>query len=671
MNSKWVEAQITVFAALIYSVVVSLIVTTVNSAAFSVGFLNADLVSYAGVESEFSQYFRPLADNFNVFGLEIIDHMDQELEGFMQRSLDDDTSLMPVKLSGVTINNSTRLTDNCGLPIKEQVVKYMKYSSVSELVNMLLGNEEYRKKCEVVQELSDKLLDTADILIEMDKNLVNAVERLDGLAVNNGTFAVKYDFPVYSGDTFLKMGIHYEDSEKLGILDGRVYAAVHKKCQSMSSILIQIQMSGNDSSARNAKCDQLSTLALDCRIAGLMVIDYCRKYLKNKDRLKNSVVNFQNEVEASKSTIGQEAYDGLMSEAKELEQFAKGQKKLLFDPDKMIAAVSRNNQTLQVIEDLAKGLKYDDDNENKILNELWNLLENYDFADMVVDYSEVKFVKDSGIFSVIKGLKGSMGKSMFGIITQGLSISKEKVNTSTLAMNKYSRDKDRVAADNTSMLEKALFIDYLRTHFDCFSSEDYKDGGFNYDLEFIYGGNDSDEDNLKTVITDMVNLREAGNLVCILTDVEKKREANAIATALLGFTGSTAIIKLGQYLLLTAWSYAESIMDVKRLVNGEKLELMKSRADWKMTLQRLLAADFTYVADNRKTGLDYKTHLLMLMMLEKEGRLYYATMAGMEIRLIALGFGEFRMENFLYGMNGQIEFLIRNQVYKKEFGYRY
>lgn len=296
---------------------------------------------------------------------------------------------------------------------------------------------------------------------------------------------------------------------------------------------------------------------------------------------------------------------------------------------------------------------------------------NYDFSDMVVDYSDVKFIKDSGVFSVISGLKKNFGKGLMTVITEGLPISKEKFDISSLAISKYSRDKDKIAGNNTSLIDKALFVDYLRNHFDCFSKNDFNDGGLKYDLEFIYGGSNSDEENLSAVLMDMVNLREGSNLIGILSDSQKKQEAYALSTTLLGFTGSAAIIKAGQYLIMAAWAYAESIMDVKRLVNGDKLELFKSKADWKMTLQRLLAYDFSYTEDRKKSGLDYKTYIVILMMLEKDAKLYYATMAAMEMRLITLGYEAFRMENFLYEMNGIVEFLIRDQVYEKEFGYKY
>lgn len=689
MKRKRFDGQITILAAMIFSTVVSLITATVSSAAFSVGFLKADLVTQAGVTSEFSQYFRPLADNFDIFALEIIEEMDKEMELYMYRSIEKDNSLIPLKLSGVILNNVVRMTDNCGLPIKEEIVKYMKYGIIADSVNMLTGNEEYRKKCEVVNDLNTVLCEASDIVVDMNGNLVMAAHWIDGLAVSGGQFSVKYNAPVYSQDTFIKMAVSSRTPQVLGITDGRVYAAVSGQCQLMTDILTKITVKMQSGQDISAECTLLGNLIRDSSVAGGLARNYCIAYKNKQTELGNVLNEYSGQLHEAKTVVGDEIYEGFRQESMELEAYADGKKKELFDVDKMIAALERNLQSLDIMSGLVNRLQMSSANAGSYANkseageelilELAELMSEYNYSDMVVDYSEVKFIKENGAMSMLKGLYDNIGKGLLGIITQGLKVSDTAVNTSSLALSKYSADKDKIAAASTTVLEKAVFTEYISSRFNSFwevgskEGERQEDGGLSYDLEFILFGCSSDTANLSKTLHSIVNMRQGANLMCIISDSEKKQQAYALSATLLGFTGSSGIIKAGQYLIITAWAYAESIMDAKRLVNGEKLNLYKTRQDWKMSLEKVLAFDYSLEEDlGQSQGmLSYRDYVKLLIMMQKESALYYGTMTAMEMRMIAAGYEAFRMENFLYSMSGQAQFTINEQVYDRSFNYSY
>lgn len=204
MKKRKYKGQITILAAMIFGVVLSLIVTTVRSAAFSVGFLKADLVTQAGVLNEFSRFFRPLAEQFHVFFLEEIPAMEKEMEEDMYRSLKDDSHFVPVQLAGVFVHQAERATDNGGLGLKDNVVGYMQYGIISDVIKEWMGKEDYREKSEAVGALTGTLEKSTAALEEAEQEIFEMISWLDGIGINAGGFATEYDYPVFSGRDFLK-----------------------------------------------------------------------------------------------------------------------------------------------------------------------------------------------------------------------------------------------------------------------------------------------------------------------------------------------------------------------------------------------------------------------------------------------------------------------------------
>lgn len=128
-----------------------------------------------------------------------------------------------------------------------------------------------------------------------------------------------------------------------------------------------------------------------------------------------------------------------------------------------------------------------------------------------------------------------------------------------------------------------LFQEYLFDRFSLFTDEK-KEGAVDYELEYILCGKDSDEKNLKSVITRLLLMREGANFLYLVNDPVKKEEANAMAlllTALIPVPGLEAVTC---YALLLAWAYGESLLDVRELLAGGKVPLVKEADNWKLSL---------------------------------------------------------------------------------------
>lgn len=53
-------------------------------------------------------------------------------------------------------------------------------------------------------------------------------------------------------------------------------------------------------------------------------------------------------------------------------------------------------------------------------------------------------------------------------------------------------------------------------------------------------------------------------------------QAYSFAVGALGLTGNMALIKAGQYLIMSVWAYGEAIMDMRDLYAGNKVALVKN-----------------------------------------------------------------------------------------------
>jgi len=91
-------------------------------------------------------------------------------------------------------------------------------------------------------------------------------------------------------------------------------------------------------------------------------------------------------------------------------------------------------------------------------------------------------------------------------------------------------------------MEFASYTDYLKEDK---TLETQTQKQLDYMLEYILYGKTSDEENLQQGMTELSLMREGVNMAYLLTDSEKKAEAYAVATSLVGFTGNMAAVKSG------------------------------------------------------------------------------------------------------------------------------
>ena len=139
-----------------------------------------------------------------------------------------------------------------------------------------------------------------------------------------------------------------------------------------------------------------------------------------------------------------------------------------------------------------------------------------------------------------------------------------------------------------------------------------------YQAEYLIAGKDTDIANLESVCGRLLALREGLNYMYLLSDGAKQAECQALAALLVGVTLIPGLVEAVAQVLLLGWAFAESVLDVRLLLNGKSVAFWKGADTWKLSLAQALDLGNSLAAyDGRedRPGLRYRDYLGMLLAL--------------------------------------------------------
>lgn len=213
----------------------------------------------------------------------------------------------------------------------------------------------------------------------------------------------------------------------------------------------------------------------------------------------------------------------------------------------------------------------------------------------------------------------------------------------------------------------AIFFNlYLMDRFHHAISEEHNQA-VQYELEYLIGGKSSDAENLEEVVKKLCNIRFAVNYTYLLTDAEKQAEAEAAAAAICTLLTVPGITVIVQQAFLMAWAYGEGIADVKTLLAGKRVPLVKTAETWQLSWQNLLTLDETgNIVEGKDTedGYSYEKYLQVLLMLEKKEKLTMRALDLVELNIRAKeGKQWFRADNCVVAARFAIDCGLRRAVH--------
>ena len=134
-------------------------------------------------------------------------------------------------------------------------------------------------------------------------------------------------------------------------------------------------------------------------------------------------------------------------------------------------------------------------------------------------------------------------------------------------------------------------------------------------------GENSDYNNIDKVMKKLLLIRMASNYSYILTDVEMRAEAEALSLSLCSLLLLPEITEVVTQMLLLAWAFGESIVDLRTLFASGKVPLSKNKISWQTSLASLMklgTSQDSQTGVQNDTGLSYEEYLRILLFLEEK-----------------------------------------------------
>ena len=140
------------------------------------------------------------------------------------------------------------------------------------------------------------------------------------------------------------------------------------------------------------------------------------------------------------------------------------------------------------------------------------------------------------------------------------------------------------------LIEKFLFQEYLLQYMGRYGME--KEGAaMCYQIEYLIAGKESDIDNLRSVANRICAVREVANALYLLTNEEKMAEIRIAAELVCNIITIPELIPLLEAAIIIGWAYAESIYDMKALMAGGRVPLLKNDDSWHYDLETALKGE--------------------------------------------------------------------------------
>ena len=246
----------------------------------------------------------------------------------------------------------------------------------------------------------------------------------------------------------------------------------------------------------------------------------------------------------------------------------------------------------------------------KVLREK-KIIEYGSETDSGYSYSKINDVFDSITGSGVLSIAMPSGKAISGtsVDTSKYYTSRKKAGNANKGIGLH----DGVSkADGID--DEIIFNEYLMKMYGNYA-EPKKEGYLDYQIEYILYGKNSDEANLRECVERIYALRAVSNMIYLMNDSWKYNEVHVIALAICSILLIPELADVLTIIILGVWALAEAIVDVRSLLNGEKVPLIKSSSDWNLDLSSMFSFDF-FKTGGSSNGLKYEDYLRVLLALQ-------------------------------------------------------
>lgn len=203
------------------------------------------------------------------------------------------------------------------------------------------------------------------------------------------------------------------------------------------------------------------------------------------------------------------------------------------------------------------------------------------------------------------------------------------IDFSGLDMIKNMFSDSKITEAMSNMATEAMTISYIMDSFSNFSNNSDKSQAtkLNYEIEYIIHGGKTDKENLENIVNRILLFRFGTNFSYALTDASLNAQALSIAASIAGLTGLPPIITALKTMILAAVSYGEAILDVRSLLSGNKIPILKNASNWTISIEKIgQILNSKTIATSDKNGMDYEDFLKIFLLSQSNKEAKYGKM---------------------------------------------
>lgn len=623
------DGQITVFFSLIMMCMFAFFCVLLESARTAGARWYLQTAASSAMDSVFSQYHRKLWDTYRVLFAEYDTPEDvtDAFGGFILPYLEMENGY-PIQYTGAQAEEIIRATEGQGVYFEKEVLDYMKFGiwHMDFDADTVQGLWNSAKEAASVKNMAESYRGHAREALKLEKSLEAISENL-------------------------------EEQQKL-------------KNSGMSAL-----NSYDGSDFRRAAEKMIRKLE---QIPGLV-----RSYRRKADDLAKGMEISRAKYEKESGDCGEEIQGLLEEEIQQYESYvnADGERRQEIEAlepwsKQMIVELNHLIEESYEVEEIIDEWEDDEEEggEGPDLDALWSPVEHGFGSLSIQKLSFVHGVKDKEKEGWLEQVSSMYQDGFLKLVVpEGKEISNR---ASELEEVPSHRDMKPETVRTVNFLDHLLIDEYCGMHFKNFlEEEEQQEAGqqetetvLAYEMEYFLGGKESDRENLSDAVHRLLAVREGMNLVHILTDPQKRAEARGLAMTITGVGALTPLLMITTFFVMSVWALGESLMDVRGLLAGKKIPLLKAKTDWQLELEQLLSMGKEHVVGTGEcdTGLSYLSWLKILLFMSNIVLQEFRMMDLIQMNL-RQGQDSFRMRRCVYQIRIQGDFYGKHVFFSPGF----
>lgn len=623
------DGQITVFFSLIMMCMFAFFCVLLESARTAGARWYLQTAASSAMDSVFSQYHRKLWDTYRVLFAEYDTPEDvtDAFGGFILPYLEME-NWYPIQYTGAQAEEIIRATEGQGAYFEKEVLDYMKFGiwHMDFDADTVQGLWNSAKEAASVKNMAESYRGHAREALKLEKSLEAISENL-------------------------------EEQQKL-------------KNSGMSAL-----NSYDGSDFRRAAEKMIRKLE---QIPGLV-----RSYRRKADDLAKGMEISRAKYEKESGDCGEEIQGLLEEEIQQYESYvnADGERRQEIEAlepwsKQMIVELNHLIEESYEVEEIIDEWEDDEEEggEGPDLDALWSPVEHGFGSLSIQKLSFVHGVKDKEKEGWLEQVSSMYQDGFLKLVVpEGKEISNR---ASELEEVPSHRDMKPETVRTVNFLDHLLIDEYCGMHFKNFlEEEEQQEAGqqetetvLAYEMEYFLGGKESDRENLSDAVHRLLAVREGMNLVHILTDPQKRAEARGLAMTITGVGALTPLLMITTFFVMSVWALGESLMDVRGLLAGKKIPLLKVKTDWQLELEQLLSMGKEHVVGTGEcdTGLSYLSWLKILLFMSNIVLQEFRMMDLIQMNL-RQGQDSFRMRRCVYQIRIQGDFYGKHVFFSPGF----